>query len=92
MLSDQTFFGDNTHTESAEHLKELVSRWTTYLEKGIFSLSVPSDTPLGGDGQKSEQAEFWTASRPYWDMKSEAPDLFSLLEGSGLVIFKGDLK
>jgi len=69
LLGDQTFFSNNMHLGSAEHLQELILRWTTYLEN----------------------AEFWTASEPYWDMKSAAPETFAMLEGSGLVIFKGDL-
>ena len=79
-------------SQSIEHLQELILRWNTYLENGIFTLSVPIDTPLGGNGQRSKQAEFWTASKPYWDMKSEAPETFAMLEESGLVIFKGDMK
>jgi hypothetical protein len=92
LLASHTFFGDSMQTQSSEHLQELISRWNTYLDNGIFSLSVPIDTPLGGKGQESKQAEFWTASKPYWDMKSKAFETFAMLEESGLVIFKGDLK
>lgn len=69
----------------------MVSRWQTYLEKGVFSLSVDLNTPLGGNGA-SKQAEFWTLPHPYWDLESKAPELFASLKESGLVIFKGDLK
>jgi len=65
----------------------MVSRWNSYLEKGIFSLSVPEETPLGGTAN-TRAAEFWTTARPYWDMETEAPELFASLKGSGLVIFK----
>ena len=92
LLAEQTFFAKNMDTQSIEHVQELISRWNTYLESGVFALSVPVDTPLGGDCQKSKKAEFWTASKPYWNVKSEAPETFAMLEGSGLVIFKGDLK
>jgi hypothetical protein len=91
-LADQASFSNNMDTQSIEHLQELISRWNIYLEKGIFTLSVSVDTPLGGDGQQSKQAEFWTASKPYWDMELEAPETFAMLKESGLVIFKGDLK
>jgi len=68
----------------------MISRWNSYLEKGIFSLSVPKETPLGGGTLNTKVAEFWTTGRPYWDMETEAPELYTSLEGSGLVIFKGD--
>lgn len=68
-------------------------RWTKYLETGVFSLSVPVDTPLGGNGtNQSKRAEFWTMFNPYWDLEIEAPETFKSLKQSALVIFKGDLK
>jgi len=65
----------------------MVSRWTSYLERGVFSLSVPLDTPLGGH-EASNIADFWTSPKPYWNMEIEAPETFGALSGSGLVIFK----
>ncbi|EIM84187.1 DUF89 domain-containing protein [Stereum hirsutum FP-91666 SS1] len=92
---------------SQQHLHAMVLRWQSYLENGIFALSVPLDTPLGGDvtvgtnGQKNvvvnlekngvNEASFWTGPWPYWDMKELAPELWTTLSESGLVIFKGDL-
>lgn len=66
----------------------MVFRWNSYLEKGIFSLSVPQETPLGGGILNTKVAEYWTTGRPYWDMETEAPELFTSLVSSGLVIFK----
>ncbi|KAF8961610.1 hypothetical protein BDZ97DRAFT_1664024 [Flammula alnicola] len=70
-----------------ENLSQMVSRWRSYLDKGIFCLSVPVDTPLGGDSA-SKSAEFWTTPRPYWDMETDAPLTFGMLKESGLVVFK----
>lgn len=86
----------------------MVLRWQSYLENGIFALSVPLDTPLGGDvtvgtnGQKNvvvnlekngvNEASFWTGPWPYWDMKELAPELWTTLSESGLVIFKVGLR
>ncbi|KDR74116.1 hypothetical protein GALMADRAFT_71559, partial [Galerina marginata CBS 339.88] len=94
VLADASFFpaeGTGELKPSARHLQEMVARWTSYLDNGVFSLSVPVNTPLGGNSQ-STAADFWTTSRPYWDMKTEAPETYSQLRDSGLVIFKGDLK
>ena len=90
ILSDPSFFPDNVVNENrtgAEHLYEMVSRWRSYLDKGVFSLSTPVETPLGGDAS-SDHAHFWTTPRPYWNMQTEAVDTFSQLEKSDLVIFK----
>ena len=38
-----------------------------------------------------EQHPFWCTGYTYWDLHSEAPDLFLHLSKSDLVIFKGDL-
>jgi len=92
-LADVTFFPLGVASElqpDNEHLQEMVSRWKRYLDTGVFSLSVPLETPLGGTTQ-SRPAEFWTTPRPYWDMETEAPETFSKLKDSGLIIFKGDL-
>ena len=89
VLRDPTFFpaGDSCEIEH-KHFDYMVSRWNSYLEKGIFSLSVPLETPLGGGTLNARVAEYWTTGRPFWDMETEAPELFASLKGSGLVIFK----
>lgn len=85
----------------------MVLRWQSYLENDTFALSVPLDTPLGGDvtananGDKNADinlesngvkgATFWTGPWPYWDMKELAGGLWEELSGSGLVIFKVSL-
>ncbi|CAL1697868.1 unnamed protein product [Somion occarium] len=74
--------------EEHEYLRNMVTRWQSYIDSGVFSLSVPLDTPLGAPNSK---ADFWTSSRPYWDLKEKAPLVFNGLSKSGLVIFKGDL-
>jgi len=95
-LLDTAFFAakDTRPAQELEALQEMVSRWQSYLDTGAFALSVPVDTPLGGGLNPSEEvkaAEFWTTSRPYWDMKIEATPLYERLTKSGLVVFKGDL-
>ena len=54
----------------------------------MFKLSVPLDTPLGGDGDKGRKAEFWTTPYPYWDMEKLDGELVKDFKESGLVIFK----
>lgn len=74
--------------ESREHLYAMVKRWESYIESGVFSLSVPREYPLGASDAK---ANFWTSPFPYWNMKELAPELHAHLRDSNLVIFKGDL-
>lgn len=89
MLRDPTFFPAEKGCEiEHKHFDYMISRWNSYLEKGIFSLSVPQETPLGGGTFNAKVAEYWTTGRPFWDMETEAPELFASLKGSGLVIFK----
>ncbi|KAJ7619435.1 DUF89 domain-containing protein [Roridomyces roridus] len=73
---------------SYDHLQSMVQRWKTYIDKGVFTLSVPAATPLGG-GVGAETGEFWTTPLPYWDLQLHAPELWSFLKDSDLVIFKG---
>ncbi|RXW22785.1 hypothetical protein EST38_g3065 [Candolleomyces aberdarensis] len=73
------------------HLKATADRWQDYVSKGIFKLSVPLDTPLGGGGDKGKEASFWTTPHPYWNLAGLDPSLAEDLKKSGLVIFKGDL-
>ncbi|KAF7784879.1 hypothetical protein Agabi119p4_1044 [Agaricus bisporus var. burnettii] len=91
-LLNQEFFesvdiGDSP--DCWEHLSVMVERWKGYVEKGVFKLSVPDGSPLGGDTRG--RADFWTSPYPYWDMKNLAPPLYENLRSSDLVIFKGDL-
>jgi len=79
---------DPSLKESHSHLATMVTRWKSYLDSGIFTLSVPEKTPLG---ENNIMANFWTEPWPYWDMKVRARELFDWLSGSQLVIFKGDL-
>ncbi|KAJ7073264.1 DUF89 domain-containing protein [Mycena belliarum] len=88
-LLDPSFLAPPEGT-NIEHLERMVARWKTYVESGVFALSVPASTPLGGSAE-SEVAEFWTGWAPYWDMRGRARGLWGELRGSGLVIFKGDL-
>ncbi|KAI0776814.1 hypothetical protein BD413DRAFT_610398 [Trametes elegans] len=74
--------------ESRAHLYEMVKRWESYIESGVFALSVPIDSPLGASDEK---ANFWTSPYPYWNMQELAPALHKSLQESSLVIFKGDL-
>ncbi|KAF9529042.1 DUF89 domain-containing protein [Crepidotus variabilis] len=97
LLSDPAFFPaevispvQKANPDSIQHLDEMITRWKKYLNQGVFKLSVDMNTRLGGD-EDSKKAEFWTTPRPYWDMETEAPEIFSDLKESGLVIFKGDL-
>jgi hypothetical protein len=92
ILADPSFPEDVTITVEGgqANLHEMVSRWKSYLKRGVFSLSVPLDTPLGGC-EASKIADFWTSPKPYWNMEIEAPETFEALNESGLVIFKGDL-
>ncbi|KAH6909443.1 DUF89 domain-containing protein [Coprinopsis sp. MPI-PUGE-AT-0042] len=89
VLSDPAFFSDATvDDEAKQHLETMVNRWKSYVDRGVFQLSVPLDTPLGAADQK---ANFWTSPYPYWNLQEHAPELFKELQGSGLTIFKGDL-
>ena len=67
----------------------MVMRWKAYLDRDVFILSVPADTPLGsGPNDVVAQAKFWTTPWPYWNMENHAPELFNSLRGSDLVVFK----
>ncbi|RDX41169.1 DUF89 domain-containing protein [Lentinus brumalis] len=96
LLSPTFFPEDNTSDapaataskESREHLYTMVKRWESYIQSGVFSLSVPIDYPLGASDVK---ANFWTSPYPYWNMEKLAPELFADLRQSSLAIFKGDL-
>lgn len=52
------------------------AQWQSHLKKGKWSYH---DHP------------FWTQPHEFCDMAADAPDLYATLEGSDLVLFKGDL-
>ncbi|KAF6766709.1 DUF89 domain-containing protein [Ephemerocybe angulata] len=57
-------------------LRLLAQRWKQYERDGKWIY---------------EQHPFWCTGYTYWDLHSEAPDLFFHLSHSDLVLFKGDL-
>ncbi|EIW86973.1 DUF89-domain-containing protein [Coniophora puteana RWD-64-598 SS2] len=59
-----------------ESLRRLGARWKQYEKDGIWIY---------------EQHPFWCTGYTFWDLHSEAPDLFLHLSRSDLVFFKGDL-
>jgi hypothetical protein len=59
-----------------ESLRRLGRRWKQYEKEGKWVY---------------EQHPFWCTGYTFWDLHSEAPDLFLHLSKSDLVIFKGDL-
>ncbi|KAF8971724.1 hypothetical protein BDZ97DRAFT_2070949 [Flammula alnicola] len=59
-----------------ESLRRLGARWKQYEKEGKWVY---------------EQHPFWCTGYTFWDLHSEAPDLFLHLSRSDLVIFKGDL-
>ncbi|KZT24930.1 DUF89 domain-containing protein [Neolentinus lepideus HHB14362 ss-1] len=98
-LLDPSFFPDPSSSLSSstatpaspqlkENLKTMVTRWQSYINSGVFALSVPEDRKLG---EKDEKADFWTGPWPYWEMKMKGAAVWERLRGSGLVVFKGDL-
>jgi len=98
LLDAENFFTEiPPDDEGFAHLRLMVTRWKRYLDEGVFALSVPADTKLGGgnnlqQGGPVEAAAFWTSGKPYWNLKEDSPALFESLKTSSLVIFKGDLK
>jgi hypothetical protein len=83
------------HQVDRQALQHMVMRWKQHLEDGVFMLSVPEATVLGGDSGEckagSAMTSFWTSPWPYWDMQTHANDLWKWFRGSGLVIFKASL-
>ena len=67
---------DQLSSSSTSTLNTLGHRWKVRLNNGSFCLT---DHP------------FWTTCYEYAAMKGVAPDLYSSLEQSHLVVFKGDL-
>lgn len=49
-LSSESFFNSSNTSidpKQHEHLQKMVTRWQSYLDSGVFALSVPVDTALG---------------------------------------------
>ncbi|KAI6047878.1 hypothetical protein EDC04DRAFT_31057 [Pisolithus marmoratus] len=68
-------FPDATEVERGS-LRRLGNRWKQYERDGKWVY---------------EQHPFWCTGYTFWDLHSEAPDLFLHLSHSDLVFFKGDL-
>ncbi|TFK19981.1 DUF89-domain-containing protein [Coprinopsis marcescibilis] len=66
----------NVSDVEMESLRCLGRRWKQYERDGLWVY---------------EQHPFWCTGYTFWDLHSEAPDLFLDLSKSDLVIFKGDL-
>ncbi|KAG7087527.1 hypothetical protein E1B28_013486 [Marasmius oreades] len=92
-LLDETYFSSAPALqEQKDHLNEMATRISKYVEEGVLMFSVPIETPLGGgDGDVSKLGEFWTSPLPFWNMEQDCAELWNDLRKSDLVIFKGDL-
>ncbi|KAF9514992.1 hypothetical protein BS47DRAFT_818971 [Hydnum rufescens UP504] len=66
----------NASETEMKSLRMLGERWKTYERTGQWVY---------------EQHPFWCSGFTFWDLASEAPDLFLHLSRSDLVLFKGDL-
>jgi hypothetical protein len=74
-------------------LKKLGLRWKVNIPSFLTEpLLILSEQEYEKQGKwVYEQHPFWCTGFTYWDLHSEAPDLFLHLSKSDLVIFKGDL-
>lgn len=52
LLSEKFFPAADVDSATHEHLRQMVTRWQSYLASGVFSLSVPQETPLGASNEK----------------------------------------
>ncbi|KDQ10142.1 hypothetical protein BOTBODRAFT_137059 [Botryobasidium botryosum FD-172 SS1] len=68
-------FAEVSESETAS-LRILGERWKGYVKEGKWIY---------------EQHPFWCSGYAFWDLHTEAPDLFLHLSDSNLVFFKGDL-
>lgn len=78
-LSNSMVYGHlfpKASTEEMESIRVMGQRWKNYEKEGKWVY---------------EQHPFWCTGYTYWDLHTEAPDLFLHLSKSDLVIFKGDL-
>ncbi|QRW13860.1 protein-glutamate O-methyltransferase C1393,13 [Ceratobasidium sp. AG-Ba] len=81
-LEDPTFFTTlEKSSMQPDSLSKMVARWQAYVKQGVFKLS-PESTHA-----------FWVAPGGYWEIAPgrDGEEVGKLLDGSGLVIFKGDL-
>ncbi|XP_059483275.1 damage-control phosphatase ARMT1-like [Neocloeon triangulifer] len=62
-----------------QHMPELGSRWRSHFHSGKWIL------------HPSAKSSFWTLPHAFGKMQEVDPELFEVLNNSGLVIFKGDL-
>lgn len=92
-LLSGTFFPEPTSPsiKTTAHLEEMVTRWQSYLEQGIFVLSTDIKETNGQSVEGQALTKFWTEPWPYWNMKERASQLWDWLHDSDFVIFKGDL-
>lgn len=89
LLDPITFFSGSASSEDqAQKLINMVSRWKSYLDSGVFELVVPLQTHIGDNTSSANLVQFWTSPWPYWDMKIRDPELWKFLSASQLVIFK----
>lgn len=89
-LLSTTFFPEPLvpDTKTSAHLEQMVTRWRTYLEQGIFILSTDLTEVNGQKADGQAIAKFWTEPWPYWNMKERASQLWQWLHDSDLVVFK----
>lgn len=74
-LCDRKLFPYSTSAER-DSLQELGQRWKKYEREGSFVY---------------EEHSFWCTGLSYWDLPTHAPELFSRLTTSSLIIFKGEM-
>src|SRR5581483_12000278 len=67
---------DFVSSDEKFYLEKLAKRWQEYIDNGKWILKVDY---------------FWTSPYAYWHFEEQAPELFSDISKSSLVIFKGDL-
>lgn len=65
-----------TSLELDVSMQTLGKKWKSFIDSGFWVI---------------EEHKFWTLPHDYSQMQSIAPDLYSTLSGSSLIIFKGDL-
>ncbi|CAL8317993.1 unnamed protein product [Boreogadus saida] len=77
-VTAQDFTWTVRQTVASNHrfMSESGVQWQSYVREGVWTYH---DHP------------FWTQPHPFCDMAADAPDLYAGLQGSALVLFKGDL-
>lgn len=65
-----------TAASNHRHMSSCGVQWKRHLKDGAWSY---------------HDHRFWTLPHEYCDMPADAPDLYSALQGSDLILFKGDL-